>query len=67
MIVASQILAMLGWGAWFPWSVPAFLAGAGGPAVEPVSLGGVIMVELAVLAGMAATIAWWERAGRVLG
>jgi len=61
-IVASQILAVLGWGAWFPWSVPALLAGAGGPDVEPVSLGGVVLVILAVLAGMAATIAWWERA-----
>ena len=40
-IGASQVLAVLGWGAWFPWSVPALLAGAGGSAVEPVSVGGV--------------------------
>ncbi len=31
MIAASQVLAVLGWGAWFPWSVPALLAGAGRP------------------------------------
>lgn len=61
-IVASQVLAVLGWGAWFPWSVPALLAGAGGSAVEPVTVGGVIVVLLAVLAGMVATIIWWERA-----
>jgi ABC-2 type transport system permease protein len=61
-IVASQVLAVLGWGAWFPWSVPALLAGAGGPDVEPVTLGGVMLVVLAVLAGVVATIAWWERA-----
>lgn len=61
-IVASQILAVLGWGAWFPWSVPALLAGAGGSAVEPVTLGGVALVALAVIAGMAATIVWWDRA-----
>lgn len=61
-IVLSQILAVLGWGAWFPWSVPAILSGAGGAGVEPVTLGGVAMVVLAALAGLAATIAWWERA-----
>jgi|WetSurMetagenome_2_1015567.scaffolds.fasta_scaffold319238_2 ABC-2 type transport system permease protein len=61
-IVASQILAVLGWGAWFPWSVPALLAGAGGDAVEPVTPGGVIMVVLVTLAGIGATVAWWEHA-----
>jgi ABC-2 type transport system permease protein len=61
-IVASQVLAILGWGAWFPWSVPALLAGAGGPAVEPVSAGGVVLVLLVVIAGGVATIAWWEHA-----
>jgi ABC-2 type transport system permease protein len=61
-IVVSQVLAVLGWGAWFPWSVPALLAGAGGPAVEPVTLGGVALVVLTVIAGAGATIAWWERA-----
>lgn len=62
MIAVSQILAVLGWGAWFPWSVPAILAGAGGAAVEPVTLGGFAIVMVVVLGGLAATIAWWERA-----
>jgi ABC-2 type transport system permease protein len=61
-IVASQVLAVLGWGAWFPWSVPAILAGAGGAAVEPVTPGGVVLVVLTAVAGLLATIAWWERA-----
>lgn len=61
-IALSQILAVLGWGAWFPWSVPAILSGAAGAEVEPVTLGGVAMVALAALAGLGATIAWWERA-----
>ena len=61
-IVASQILAVLGWGAWFPWSVPAIVAGAGGAAVEPVGPGGVAMVVLAAILGLAATVDWWERA-----
>lgn len=62
MIVASQVLAVLGWGAWFPWSVPAILAGAGGTQVEPVTISGVVGVVLVAVAGLAATIAWWERA-----
>lgn len=61
-IVAAQILAVLGWGAWFPWAVPSLLAGAGGSAVEPVTLGGVLLVVATVIVGMIATIAWWERA-----
>ncbi len=40
-VALAQIVAVLGWGAWFPWSVPAILAGAGGAEVEPVTLGGV--------------------------
>ena len=62
MVVAAQVLAVLGWGAWFPWSVPAILAGAGGTEVEPVSLAAVGLVVLVVVGGLAATIAWWERA-----
>ena len=62
MIALSQVLAVLGWGAWFPWSVPAILAGAGGTQVEPVTFGGVALVGLMALAGLVATITWWERA-----
>ena len=61
-VVAAQMLAVLGWGAWFPWSVPAVLAGAGGAQVDPVSPAAVGAVLVVVVAGLAATIAWWERA-----
>jgi ABC-2 type transport system permease protein len=61
-IVASQVLAVLGWGSWFPWSVPAILAGAGGAEVEPVSAAAVVLVLAVAVAGLLATIAWWERA-----
>jgi ABC-2 type transport system permease protein len=62
MIVASQVLTVLGWGSWFPWSVPAILAGAGETQVEPVTVGAVGLVALVVFGGLAATVAWWERA-----
>ncbi len=62
VIVASQVLAVLGWGSWFPWSVPAILAGAGGAQVEPVSTAAVLIVAVVAVTGLGATIAWWERA-----
>lgn len=61
-VALSQIVAVLGWGAWFPWSVPAILAGAGGAEVEPVTLGGVAVCLVTAAIGMVATVAWWERA-----
>ena len=61
-VALAQILAVLGWGAWFPWSVPAILAGAGGSEVEPVTIGGVVVVLVAAGIGLAGTVAWWERA-----
>ena len=62
MIMVSQVMAVLGWGAWFPWSVPALLAGAGGASVDPVTLPGVLVVVVVAVAFLVATIAWWERA-----
>ncbi|HET9758064.1 MAG TPA: ABC transporter permease [Candidatus Limnocylindrales bacterium] len=62
MVALSQILTVLGWGAWFPWSVPAILAGAGGAAVEPVGPGGIGLVVVTAAVSLAATIVWWERA-----
>jgi ABC-2 type transport system permease protein len=61
-IIAAQILTVLGWGAWFPWSVPALLAGAGGAAVERVTAGGVVLALIVVVVGGVVTIGWWERA-----
>ena len=62
MVALSQILTVLGWGAWFPWAIPALLSGAGGAAVEPVTPAGVFVLLVAAAAGLLATIAWWDRA-----
>jgi ABC-2 type transport system permease protein len=61
-VALAQIVAVLGWGAWFPWSVPAILAGAGGADVEPVTLGGVAVCLVTAAIGLVATMAWWQRA-----
>lgn len=31
-LLASQVISAVGYGEWFPWAVPALLAGGGGPA-----------------------------------
>jgi ABC-2 type transport system permease protein len=61
-LVLAQIVAILGWGDWFPWSVPALVSGMAGPRAGQVGLQSYVVVLLACLAGLAATFAWWQSA-----
>jgi ABC-2 type transport system permease protein len=61
-IAAAQILAVLGWGAAFPWAVPALVSGAGGPEAPAVPPASYILVVATGAIGLAAVIAWWDRA-----
>jgi ABC-2 type transport system permease protein len=61
-VFLAQILAVLGWGAWFPWSVPAIVSGAAGPDAAAVTAGGVAIVVVTALLGLVATLRWWQRA-----
>jgi ABC-2 type transport system permease protein len=61
-VFLAQVFAVLGWGAWFPWSVPALIAGTAGPDGEPVGLGSVVIVLATALVGLLATVSWWKRA-----
>ena len=65
MIAVSQVLTVLGWGSWFPWSVPAILAGAGGTQVEPVTTGAIALVVVVAVIGLVATVTWWDRADQL--
>lgn len=61
-VFAAQVIAAIGYGAWFPWSVPALLSGAAGADQAELawpSIAGVILVGLAV---GGATVLWWQRA-----
>jgi ABC-2 type transport system permease protein len=62
MIALGQILAVLGWGSVFPFSVPALIAGAGGEDAGTVGALGAAAVVLTAIVGLAATVAWWQRA-----
>ncbi|MEU3648799.1 ABC transporter permease [Lentzea sp. NPDC034063] len=65
MIVAvfcAQIIAALGYGEFFPWSVPALLSGLAGPDHPAPGLLGYLLVLFMGVAGVAATALWWRQA-----
>lgn len=61
-IFLAQVIAAVGLGPYFPWSVPALTSGVAGPAGQTVGLLSYLLVILTGLAGIAATIAWWRLA-----
>ncbi|WP_336215945.1 ABC transporter permease [Nonomuraea sp. LPB2021202275-12-8] len=59
---AAQIIAALGFGAWFPYSVPGLYAGITGPGHDPPGPISILLVLTAGALGAAATLAWWRNA-----
>lgn len=62
MLVAvflAQVIATAGWGAYFPWSIPAMYSGASG---HTFSLGVVSVVSVVAtgFAGLTAALGWWR-------
>lgn len=61
-LFASQIVAAVGYGAWFPWSVPSLLSGAAGPGKPLPGAVGIALVLAVGVFAVVATLVWWERA-----
>jgi len=61
-IVLAQIAAATGWGDWFPWSVPALFSGVAGPRTELLAGHSYVIVIVASLIGLGATLYWWRSA-----
>jgi ABC-2 type transport system permease protein len=61
-IALAQIAIVLGWGDWFPWSVPGLLGSLNEPGAEPIGMHSYVVVLLVFVAGIAATFGWWQRA-----
>jgi ABC-type transport system involved in multi-copper enzyme maturation permease subunit len=59
-VVLAQIVAAAGWGALFPWSVPALHSGLAGAQTDQLSTASYVIVILTSLVGLAATLAWWR-------
>ncbi len=60
MVFLAQILAAIGWGGWFPWSVPPLFAGIAGPRVAQLGSHCYVIVGATSIAGLLATLAWWR-------
>ena len=58
----AQILAAIGWGAWFPWSVPALFSELAGPRATQIGVQSYVVVGLTCAAGLVGTFAWWRSA-----
>ena len=61
-IFFSQIIAAIGWGDWFPWSVPALFSGIVGPRAEQLGIHSYVLVILVGMIGLAGTFWWWLNA-----
>lgn len=64
-IVLAQIIAVTGYGHYFPWAVPALyskITGSISPPLEPISY---ILVVLTSILGLTGTLLWWRYADHV--
>ncbi len=61
-VFLAQIAAIIGWGDWFPWSVPALFSGAAGPRAELMGIHSYVIVLIASIIGLVATFYWWRSA-----
>lgn len=61
-VVMAQIAAAIGWGGWFPWSIPALFSRVAGPRGEHLGAHSYILVILASLISLVATFTWWRNA-----
>jgi ABC-2 type transport system permease protein len=62
LILFANIIAVTGWGNYFPWSVPALYSGAAGATYGPLEPISYVLVLLTGVAGIAGTYLWWRRA-----
>jgi ABC-2 type transport system permease protein len=61
-LALGQIAAVMGWGDWFPWSVPPLFSGMAGARAEMLGWHSYVLVVLTFAAGVAITVIWWRSA-----
>jgi ABC-2 type transport system permease protein len=61
-LITAQFAAILGWGDWFPWAIPALFSGAAGSRSEQLGLHSYIILTVATLIGFIITFWWWRDA-----
>ena len=61
-MVLANIAAVMGWGDWFPWAIPAMFSGAAGPRAQQLGTHSYVIVILTCIIGLVATYYWWRNA-----
>ena len=61
-LVLANIAAILGWGDWFPWAIPAIFSGVAGPGTDILEFHSYVILILTGLVGLIATFWWWRNA-----
>ena len=64
-LVFANIFVLLGWGDWFPWAIPVMVSGMVKSQAGAAGLHSYVVIILAFIVGLAATVAWWQRADQV--
>jgi ABC-2 type transport system permease protein len=59
-LALANIVALLGWGDYWPWSVPGLYAGYAGDQAARLPAASYLIVVLTGVAGVAATHLWWK-------
>lgn len=61
-IILSQVAVVLGWGDWFPWSIPILFSGEVGPKEVMLGTHSYIIILVFCLIGLYLTYSWWRKA-----
>ncbi|HUV72991.1 MAG TPA: ABC transporter permease [Anaerolineae bacterium] len=61
-LALAQVAAVMGWGDWFPWSVPMLFSGMAGPRAELLGPHSYVLLALTFVAGVIGTVIWWRSA-----
>ncbi|MBN1190528.1 MAG: ABC transporter permease [Dehalococcoidales bacterium] len=62
LLLAAQVLGVMGWGDYFPWSIPALHGTQTETSSGQTSIISYLIVMLTGIAGLVATFVWWNRA-----
>ena len=61
-VLFANVLAVAGWGSYFPWAIPALYAGAEGDPTATLEAASYWIVVLTGIVGMLGTYVWWQLA-----
>lgn len=61
-LASANIMAVLGWGDLYPWSIPVIITEMVGPGADSLTMASYVSVGLAGALGLLATYTWWARA-----